>query len=396
MTTAPVITIFVRHSSKDDEPCKYTGDEFSRHCNCRKHFRWTQNGVQYRRTAGTRSWEEAERVKRDLEDQLAGRVRADEPDSRTVQSAVEVFLQDKRVQGVTPSVIGKYTRELDRLRQYCERQNAYTVQGITRELLTGFCATWETIYPSSLTRSKVRERVSGFLRYCFEAQWLPRVPALPKINVDEPPTLPLTADEYTRILDAVYVTVSTPEQQARVHALFQLMRHSGLAIRDALTLERTEIQKDTAKKGLYRIVTARQKTGTHVSIPIQPEIAQELFAVANGNAKYVFWSGEGAEESITKNWAKYYIAPVFKAAGITSEGNMMSHRLRDTFAVDLLEKGVPLEEVSKLLWHTSIKTTEKHYAKWVKGRQDRLDALVTGTWEKPKKSRSEKSAPVAA
>ena len=44
---------------------------------------------------------------------------------------------------------------------------------------------------------------------------------------------------------------------------------------------------------------------------------------------------------------------------------MMSHRLRDTFAVDLLEKGVPLEEVSKLLGHESIKTTERHYAKWV-------------------------------
>jgi integrase/recombinase XerD len=42
----------------------------------------------------------------------------------------------------------------------------------------------------------------------------------------------------------------------------------------------------------------------------------------------------------------------------------MSHRLRDTFAVDLLGKGVPLEEVSKLLGHESIKTTEQHYAKW--------------------------------
>ena len=33
-----------------------------------------------------------------------------------------------------------------------------------------------------------------------------------------------------------------------------------------------------------------------------------------------------------------------------------------------------------LLGYESIKTTERHYAKWVKGRQDRLDALVTATW----------------
>ena len=46
-----------------------------------------------------------------------------------------------------------------------------------------------------------------------------------------------------------------------------------------------------------------------------------------------------------------------------------------------------MEEVSKLLGHTSIRTTEKHYAKWSKGRQDRVDSLVTGTWAKPKKAR---------
>ncbi len=46
-------------------------------------------------------------------------------------------------------------------------------------------------------------------------------------------------------------------------------------------------------------------------------------------------------------------------AGIKGE-HMVSHRLRDMFAVDLLEKGVPLEDVSKLLGHESIKTMEKH------------------------------------
>lgn len=362
--STPVITIFVRHGDVDGKPCKYTGDEFSRRCNCWKHFRWTQNGVQYRRKVGTRSWGEAEKIKRQLQDQLAGRTPETRPEDsvRTLQSAIDVFLQDKRVQGVTAGVLGKYARELDRLREYCEGQSVFTVQAITRELLTGFCTTWEAAYPSSYTRAKVRERLRSFLRYGFEAKWLERIPALPKIKVEEPPTLPLSEPEYKRLLNTVYGQIADRAQADRVHALFQLMRYSGLAIRDALTLERNEIQHDAANS-LHRVVTARQKTGTHVSVPIPPAVANELLAVLNGNDRYVFWSGEGEEESITKNWAKYYIAPVFKAAGLAGEGHMMSHRLRDTFAVDLLTKGVPLEEVSRLLGHTSIKTTEHHYAR---------------------------------
>lgn len=375
MSTTPVITIFVRHAAD----CKYKGDEFAKRCNCRKHFRWTLNGKQRRRKAGTRSWAEAEEQKRKLEDQLAGRIPENAPDeARSIQDAIDTFIKDKEVQSVTPSVLGKYTRELERLKQYCDGRGIYTVQGITRELLTDFCATWPEVYPSTYTRAKVRERVRAFLRYCYEAQWIPRIPSLPKIKIEEPPTLPLSDAEYKRLLAAITKDV-TKERQASVHALIQLMRWSGLAIRDALTLKRSELKHDK-QKSLYRIVTARQKTGTHVSVPIPPDVAKELLAVPNENAEYVFWHGAGEEESLTKSWMKLYIAPIFETAKLADNGYLKSHRLRDTFAVDLLEKGVPLEEVSKLLGHESIKTTERSYAKWVKGRQDRLDTLVTESW----------------
>ena len=374
----PIITIFVRHALD----CKYSEDETWKRCDCPKHLRWTHERKQHRASARTRSWAEAERRKREIEDQLSGHAPEVKPDEtqRGLQASVDIFLQDKKNQGVTGAVVGKYTRELARLREYCELNRVFTVQGITRELLTGFCATWPDLYPSTYTRAKVRERVKSFLRYCYEAQWIPRIPALPKIKIEEPPTLPLSKAEYKRLLDAINTTV-TKDRQAQVHALIQLMRWSGLAIRDALTLKRDELQHDKAKK-IYRIVTARQKTGTHVSVPIPPDVAHELLTVLNGNPEYVFWSGEGEEESITKSWSKLYLAPLFKAAKLSSNGYLKSHRLRDTFAVDLLEKGVPLEEVSKLLGHESIRTTEHHYAKWVKGRQDRLDNLVTATWKK--------------
>ena len=329
--------------------------------------------------AGTRSWAEAEQVKRDIEDQLAGRT-SEKPDTaRNLEECIKVFIQDKRVQGVSEGVIDKYTRELDRLRDYCERSGVFTVQGLTRELLTGYCGTWDRLYPSTQTRSMVRARCRSFLRFCYEAQWLERIPPMPKIRVDESPTLPLAAAEYASLLRAVAKIFEDPDRRAKVRALIQLMRWSGLAIRDALTLEQEALKRDGAKR-LYRVVTNRQKTGTHVSVPIPPDVADELLAVAakNSNPLFIFWDGES---DIVKTWTKYFMAPVFKAANIGRGGNMVSHRLRDTFAVDLLEKGVPLEEVSKLLGHESIKTTERHYAKWVKGRQDRLDALVTGAWK---------------
>ncbi|MGA1981879.1 MAG: tyrosine-type recombinase/integrase [Acidobacteriaceae bacterium] len=371
---APVITIFVRHGMVKGKPCKWSGEEFTKKCRCPKHLRWSANGKQFRRKTGTRSWEEAEKKKRELEDQLAGRDSSQktEVDTRDLQTCIDVFIQDKQVRGVTADVIGKYTRELSRLRDHCEMMGVYTVQGITRELLTGFCVTWEQLYPSTQTRGAVRTRCRGFLRYCYEAQWLARIPALPKIQVDEPETLPLTQDEFDRLLKAVAV-FPDPARRQHVRALFQLMRWSGLAVRDALTLPKAALRCDG---GIYRVTTNRTKTGTHVSVPVPPKVAEEILAVTN-EGEYIFWDGR---TDIVKTWTKYMIAPAFKAAKITSDGYMVSHRLRDTFAVDLLEKGVPMEEVSRLLGHTSIKTTEKSYAKWSKGRQDRVDALVTGTW----------------
>jgi integrase/recombinase XerD len=384
MSTAPVITIFVRHAAA----CKYAGDEFSKRCSCRKHFRWTTNGEQHRRKAGTRSWAEAEEQKRHLEDQLAGRAPAETTDVRTLFEAIEVFKADKKNQGITPDVLGKYARELYRLRVFVEGRRAFTVAGMSREMLIDYQAEWGALYPSSNTRQMVQARLKNFLRFCYENKWLDRVPRLSSIKAEEAPTLPLTPKEYAKLLAAIPETFSghhrfAPGKAASVRALVQLMRWSGFAIRDAVTLRREEIVFNKTK-ALHSIVTSRQKTGTHVSVPIPKAVAKELLAALNGNPVYVFWTGQGTETTCVSHWQEDF-RKLFKAAGIVARGNMLSHRLRDTFAVDLLEKGVPLEEVSKLLGHESIKTTERHYSKWMKGRQDRLDNLVTATWKVKKR-----------
>jgi integrase len=43
--------------------------------------------------------------------------------------------------------------------------------------------------------------------------------------------------------------------------------------------------------------------------------------------------------------------------------------------------GVPLERVSVLLGHQSVKVTEKHYTPWVRARQEQLEQDVRRTWD---------------
>lgn len=371
-----VVTIFVRHSAD----CKYAGDEFHKGCRCRKHLRWSKDRKQYRQKADTRSWAEAELRKRELEDQLAGRFVESNHGARLLSDSIEIFNADKKNQGVTADVLGRYSRELERLEGFAARKSVFTVAGLTRELLIEYQSSWEDLYPSGNTRQSVQARLKNFLRFCFDSKWLDRVPRMSPIKADEAPTLPLTDKEYNKLLDTVPVSFPNAKKALRVRALIRLMRHSGLAISDAVTLRRDELIHDKAK-GLHRIVTARQKTGTHVSVPIPHDVAQELLTVLNGNPIYVFWTGNGEGRTAVSHWQDDF-RTLFRDAKIASGGSMVSHRLRDTFAVDLLQNGVPLEEVSKLLGHESIKTTEKSYAKWVRARQDRLDSLVSATWTK--------------
>jgi integrase len=48
----------------------------------------------------------------------------------------------------------------------------------------------------------------------------------------------------------------------------------------------------------------------------------------------------------------------------------------------MLLAGVPIERVSVLLGHKTIRTTEKYYSAWVKERQQKLEAEVKDAWKK--------------
>jgi integrase len=117
-----------------------------------------------------------------------------------------------------------------------------------------------------------------------------------------------------------------------------------------------------------------------VSIPCRQQIlASSTFS---GLAK-------SKSESATRDW-QGALKGVFKEARMP-DGH--AHRFRDTFAVGLLQAGVPMDRVSALLGHSSIKVTEKHYSPWVRARQEQLEADVRRTWGTERGRNSEGVSP---
>jgi integrase len=105
------------------------------------------------------------------------------------------------------------------------------------------------------------------------------------------------------------------------------------------------------------------------SVPLQDWVAElldELGAVATANCGHAHQAGrcrsglvlhtQGKMTNLD-NWRKRVWTPALTAAGI---GHARPHDLRHTYASWLIQSGVPLAEVSRLLGHASQTTTERY------------------------------------
>lgn len=125
-----------------------------------------------------------------------------------------------------------------------------------------------------------------------------------------------------------------------------------------------------------RLFLYTQKTGTPVRLPLPPKVLKALKESPNEDPDYSFWNGRSLKTSAVNIWERT-LSRVFEMAKLE---NTHAHRFRDTFAVDLLLAGVPIDQVSLLLGHSSVRITKKHYSPWVKARQEQLEAAVKKAW----------------
>ncbi|HXJ93078.1 MAG TPA: site-specific integrase [Terriglobia bacterium] len=323
-----------------------------------------------RKSLDTQDWEKAQGIIRKWE---AEGEQTKDPEPVTIAQATQDFLRDAEARGLRPPTLYKYRLLFRQMESFAQGEGFRFLREFDLGALRKFRAGWPN---HNLSALKKLECLRAFFRFAHESKWIDDNPArhVARPQISDRPTMPFTREEVIRILAACdrYGDNYGRTGQAnarRLRALVLMLRYSGMRIGDTVTLERERI---TGNKLL--LYTA--KTGTPVYCPLPDFLIQALDAAPQTSRRYFFWSGDSKVKSAVGDWQRS-LSKLFRLAEVSS-GH--AHRFRDTFAVELLLADVPLERVSMLLGHQSVKITEKHYAPWVHARQAQLEADVRRVW----------------
>lgn len=334
-----------------------------RRCACPIYVEGSLRGERIRKALDLTSWEAASELIRQWE--VAGRVGGAEVVVPPIAEAMEKFLADAAARGLKETSLKKYRNVLkNHLLRFCARKGFRELRHLTVDVLREFRAGWKL---APRTQQKTLDTLRAFLRFCEAADWIQKNPAagVKPPKVEDRPTLPLSDDEVKKLLDACR---KYRGDGRRLRAMVLVLRYSGLRISDAVALKRERIQGD-------RLFLYQQKTGTPVYVPVPDFVIRALHAPPR--REYVFWSGNGELKSAIEDWRRSFKS----LAKLADVRKFHFHRLRDSFAVSLLERGVDIETVAVLLGHSSSAITRKHYNPWIKSRQLALESAVRQAWK---------------
>jgi len=376
----PAVHVYTRHR----KTCSRKSDRAWKSCPCPKWLLWHYHGKMFRQSASTRDWNVAAKMARNVEQDYE-RHQTREPKAAldngpTLEGAVNLYLVDRESQHLRPATLSKLETIFSKqMLAWFHDLGVRFLRDVTLPHLQAWRGSWAD---GPLAAKKKQERVKGFFWFCFRNKWITDNPSLglSPIKADVRPAEGFTPEEWSKIVQATHRYGRTETERSRIRALVCLLRWSGLAIRDAVTLERQRLGADD------RLILRRAKTGVAVMLPLQPNVAAMLRSVPAGpkpNPRYFFWSGHGLPKSAVADWQRA-LRRLFKIADLRhADGEPKrchAHMFRHTFSIEMLLSGVPIEDVARLLGHASIKTTEKYYSAWVQARSERLEESVRSAW----------------
>lgn len=196
---------------------------------------------------------------------------------------------------------------------------------------------------------KMIKNVKKVIRDCVDRNWLETDPFYRyKVRHIDPKIPHLSAEELKRIEDKE-ITIRRLDQ---VRDIFLFSCYTGFAYIDVANLSTNHLR--TGIDGKQWLIKDRQKTGISERVPILPPAARILDKY---KGYFKFNESKKLLPVPTNQKMNAYLKELADICNISTK--ITFHIARHTFATTVtLENGVPIDSVSKMLGHRSIKTTQ--------------------------------------
>ena len=277
-----------------------------------------------------------------------------------LSDACDAYLRDMKARDIRSSTLKRYISIYRAWQVYASEKGLSELTDFDQAEMRAWRESWSCKPATQRLQLKL---LRAFFTYAVDAGW---VRASPVVKLKAPrtrdrPKMPLTKEEVVSLVIAAEDSGKPKEK-----ALILLMRYSGLSIRDAVTLRRDAIDSHN------NLTLRRAKSGELVIVPLHSMAIEALEQIAQPDQVHFFWTANSQPVTAAKYWRKR-LQIVATKAGVR---NFTPHRLRHTFAVEFLLAYRSIEDLSTLLGHSSVNTTERHYAQWNMAQRDRLARIV--------------------
>lgn len=261
------------------------------------------------------------------------------------QDLLTLFLTAKGVEGCSPKTIEYYEATL----RHMDRSLAKPYTQIESDDLRRYLNDYETERGSSkVTIDNIRRIMSSFFSWLEDEDYIVKSPVrrIRRIKTAQVTKETLTDEELETLRDTC--------ESKRDLAVIDLLASTGMRIGELVRLDITDIDLHerecvvTGKGNKQRPVYFDARAKLHLS---------EYLESRNDSSHALFVSLDSTAQRVTVGGMELRLRKLGKKAGIS---RVHPHKLRRTLATHAIDKGMPIEQVQKLLGHAKIDTTMRY------------------------------------
>ena len=262
------------------------------------------------------------------------------------ETLLQAFLTAKGVEGCSPKTLQYYEDTLARVLATIDKPIAAIESDDLRQYLNDYETTRHT---SKVTIDNIRRIMSSFFSWLEDEDYIVKSPVrrIHRVKTAQVAKETLTDEELETLRDAC--------KNKRDLALVDLLASTGMRIGELVRLDVADVNMQerecivTGKGNKQRPVYFDARAKLHLT---------EYLETRADSDPALFVSLDSSASRVTVGGMELRLRNLGKKAGVS---RVHPHKFRRTLATHAIDKGMPIEQVQKLLGHAKIDTT-MHYA----------------------------------